>query len=311
MKLKTNKISNLYPHNVLVAIFILTFQSAYCESSPVSQSFHNKEAQHEKKEVHVVSNEIKLEHLLEEGDRQAIELCNQMNQNAWPIISKGASMQKFRSRQISMICAGSLGGEPAVNILITGLADKHINVRLAAAGELSKNPPANSQQALLNEIKQCSNDAICESLVLGIGRIPNDASIEALLELAKENEDMTDSTQLALAKLNHPPARKKLLAKFESKEAYIRYEALSELVYINDPKLASFAKKLTTDIVPTVTIGTPYDEQHRRVCDQAVDTLVTLLKLKPSFQISPETIYSVTQLTEINKLTAQVSTDNN
>jgi hypothetical protein len=57
------------------------------------------------------------------------------------------------------------------------------------------------------------------------------------------------------------------------------------------------------DTTPVVSIGTPYDEQHRRVCDQAVDTVVRLLKLTPSFEIAEEMIYSAEQINEVLRLT--------
>ncbi|HDP24294.1 MAG TPA: HEAT repeat domain-containing protein [Deltaproteobacteria bacterium] len=243
-----------------------------------------------------------LEHLIAQGDWQAVDLTAHLGEAAWPAIEQGARMENFQSRQISMVCAGRLGGETAGTLLLAGLADNHINVSLAAAGQLSRNPPPSALHGILGELAQCQEENICALLALGVGHLPGEASMNALLELTGRDDDVAKNARLALAKLGHDEYLEALLAELASDDPHARYEALAQLVYIDDAKLGEHAKKLLYDKEVAVTIGKQYAPRYRRVCDQAVDTLAALLKLKLPFAASAESIYSDSQLAQVREM---------
>ncbi len=255
-----------------------------------------------KSEADGMSNEKELKNMIAQGDWQAVELTRQMGEAAWPAVKEGAKMKDFRSRQIAMVCAGQLGGEAAGKILLAGLADKHINVSLAAAGQLSNNPPLSALHGILNELTACSEENICALLALSAGRLPGEASVQVLLGLVGRDDDAAKNARLALAKLGQPEYLKAHLSKLASQNPHTRYEALAQLVYINDVKLADNAKPLLTDKEAAVTIGNQYKPRYRRVCDQAVDTLIALLKLTPPFATGAERIYTDEELLQIKNL---------
>ncbi|HFQ81471.1 MAG TPA: hypothetical protein ENK33_08890 [Desulfobacterales bacterium] len=255
-----------------------------------------------KTEANDMSKEKELKNMIAQGDWKAVELAKQMGEAAWPTVKQGAKMAGFQSRQISMVCAGQLGGEAAGEILLAGLNDKHINVSLTAAGQLSKNPPASALHGILNELAACSEENICALLALSAGRLPGEASTKALLGLVGGDDDVAKNAQLALAKLGQPEYLKAHLSKLAAKSPHTRYEALAQLVYIDNAELAENAKQLLSDKEVAVIIGTQYNPRYRRVCDQAVDTLIALLKLTPPFATGAERIYTDEQLLQIKNL---------
>jgi hypothetical protein len=125
---------------------------------------------------------------------------------------------------------------------MTGLDDKHINVRLAAAGQLSVNPPATAQGEIAQKLRQCEEDNICEMLVLGLGRLPGEVSIAAVTETAQNNPVLADAARLALSKLGHKGSLQTQLNLLSADNGFSRYQGLVDLIYIADANLAVYAK---------------------------------------------------------------------
>jgi len=292
----------LRKHFFLLTAYTLVLIGFGIQCVSVDHSPSGEKISRTESEDNGMSQEKDLENMIAQGDWKAVELAIQIGEAAWPSVKQGAKMTDFQSRQISMVCAGQLGGDTAGEILLTGLGDKHINVSLAAAGQLSKNPPPSALQGILHELTTCSEENICALLALSVGRLPDEASTKALLGLVEGDDDVAKNAQLGLAKLGHPEYLKTHLSKLASENPHTRYEALAQLVYIDDAKLAENAKRLLSDREVAVTLGTQYNPRYRRVCDQAVDTLVHLLKLSPPFETNPEQIYSDTELMQINQL---------
>ncbi|MFT6283803.1 MAG: HEAT repeat protein [Arenicella sp.] len=254
-------------------------------------------------EVKEVSNVANLKKLLTEENWQAVDAAIKLGDNAWPALDAGATMQSFRSRQITMASAGAIGTDKSIHILVEGLDDKHINVRLAAAGQLSVNTPPDAQMALARKLRTCEEHNICSLLILGLGNVPGELSVNSILEFSQNNHELTGVAQLALSKLERKTSIDAQLMLFSSSNPSARYQALIDLIYIADKNYASYAIALLRDKAVAISIGTPYDEEHRRVCDQSVDTLIELLQLTPSFITSAEMIYNGQQINEIIQLT--------
>lgn len=274
---------------LLLVAFVSQCRSIEHGQSPGKVSLIEREDNH-------MSEENMLENMIAGGDWKAVELAVRMGDAAWPAVKKGATMEGFQSRQIAMVCAGQLGGKTAGEILLAGLADKHINVSLAAAGQLAKNPPAGSHQGILQELSSCSEENICALLALAAGRLSGKAPIQTLLGLVEGDDDVAQNARLALAKLGQKEYLEEHLAKLASESPHIRYTALAQLIYIDDPKLAENVKTLLGDKEVAITLGTQYNPRYRRVCDQAVETLKALLKFTVPFETSAGTIYSDEQL---------------
>jgi hypothetical protein len=109
---------------------------------------------------------------------------------------------------------------------------------------------------------------------------------------------------MALAKLGEPQARAALLADLAAPLPRTRYDTVGQLRYVGDVGLASHARKLLPDRAAAQRIGIMNAPRYRRVCDQAVDTLVYLRQLKVSFPVNLEQIYSDDQISQVERLTA-------
>ena len=246
-----------------------------------------------------MASEAELEKLLSDGDWGAVKTAQALGQAAWPTLEKGSRMADYRSRQITMACAGRLGGAHAASILVAGLADSFINVRLAAAGQLSGSPPPHALDGILDVLTTSSEDDVCQLLALAAGRLPSSRTTRVLLSVAPRQDAVGENAQLALAKLGNQEYIQAHLVKLSSDAPATRYRALAELIYIADPALASHAMELLADRRAAQRIGHERAWRYRRVCDQALDTVVSLRDLKPNFPTGPEQIYSDAQLAEI------------
>lgn len=289
-----------FAYGTVVLGIVLVLTVVNCQEQAERVESQNKPSRKDNK----MSTVVELEGMLAAGDRGAVDLARQLSEAAWPAISHAAKMPDYRSRRIAMICAGQIGGDKAGSVLSSGLLDTNVNVRIAAAKQLSVEPPATAQDAVLDALSRSSETrtSIREFLALAAGYLPGDRTIQVLRPLAKGTDPLALNARMALAKLGDPDARKSLINKLSAGVPYTRYEGLEQLQYVNDAGLALHAKRLLGDRAKAQLIGPERNRQYRRVCDQAVDTLVYLLKLTPPFETNIEKIYSDAELMEIGKL---------
>ncbi len=244
-----------------------------------------------------------LESLLNAGNWMAVEMAAKQGAAALPVVRRAAGHAKFQTRQIAMASAGKIGGAEAGKILGAGLSDADLNVRLQAANELSVNPPAEAGQAILARLPIEEDDRVKEPLALAAGYIPGDQTVRILqLVAGMWSGELAKTARMALAKVGDKPSREALLAELSSPDAFVRYTAVGWLRYVDDKQYVPHARKLLHDKAPAQKIGPVRQPKFRRVCDQAVDTLVHLLKLKVPFETDLEKIYSDTEINTIAKL---------
>lgn len=304
-----SRTESVFNGKFILGLLLLVIVAGCQRNNQKMESRNKKESSEDKKMATVVE----LERLLTEGDRGSVELAQQLGEAAWPAIKRAEKMQDYRSRQIAMICAGRIGGDEAGHVLAAGLSDQNINVRLAAAKQLSVDPPATAQHVVLNTLTSSrqTETVIRELLVLTAGYFAGEQTEQVLRPIYQGNDpyaepedqaSLADHAMMALAKLGDSEATQTLINKLTSADPHERYEGLGQLRYVNDSKLASHAKLLLTDRAVAQAVGPNIRPRYRRVCDQAVDTLVHLLKLSPPFEAKLAKIYSDTELMQINQL---------
>ena len=249
-----------------------------------------------------MSATAELERMLTEGDWEAVNLAQSLGDAAWPIIERGAGMPEYTSRQISMTCAKRLGGEASGRVLSKGLFDQNGNVRVAAAACLSSNPPTSAYDGVMKALVESQEEDIQELMALAAGYLPGDQTMETLRPMTEGSGVLAGNARAALAKLGDPEARSNLIQQTSSADGYTKYKALEDLSYVNDAGLAPHAKALLGDRTEALRIGPERFPKYRRVCDQAVDTLVLLLQLEPPFEASAQKIYSDDELSQVGEL---------
>ncbi|MEO6002388.1 MAG: HEAT repeat domain-containing protein [Opitutus sp.] len=237
-----------------------------------------------------------LERLLLARDWQAVEMAQKEGARAVLILRRSSANPDYRVRQIAVTCAGRIGCAGGAGILATGLVDRNINVRLAAANELAVNPCPAAAETILEQIEKSADETVREKLVLAAGQLPASRALAVLRPLASGQGTLAVKARMALARLGDAGARQTLRSELSSKSPRARYDALEHLRYVNDPELAGAARGRLTDREPAIRLGVPSDSRFRRVCDQALETVVYLRKLQVRFEVNVERIYSDEEL---------------
>lgn len=243
-----------------------------------------------------------LESLLESANWDAVDHAQREGPAALPAIRQYARSKNYRTRQISVACAARIGGNEAAAIVAAGLTDDNINVQLQAAKELSSGKFPSAAQAVLEELSHGQEYLVREFLALAAGYIPGSQTVAILRPLAEGKGTLATNARMALCRLGDEHALSELIKDLSSSVPRTRYESLDQLRYVGNPELIPYAKRSLSDKEPAVRIGPARHPRFRRVCDQAVDTLVLLLNLRPPFPIAAEHIYTDEQLEQIREL---------
>lgn len=255
------------------------------------------------KEKRVMSPAATLESLLENGNWDAVEEAHREGPEALATVRSFAGSANSRVRQIAVACAAAIGGRSAGEILVAGLTDSNINVRLQAAKALSTGRFPSAAPELLDQLAHSDEPLVREFLALGAGYLPGPRTIAVLKPLSDGLGALSVNARMALAKLGDPHALADLARALSSSLPRARYDALDQMRYVDDARLLPYAEPLLSDRATALRIGPVRHPRYRRVCDQAVDTVVFLRRLRPHFPVGPEQIYTDEQLAEIRELT--------
>ena len=243
-----------------------------------------------------------LENLLENADWKAVGETHRLGAAALPALKTYASSDSYESRRLAVVCAATLDGDEAAKILARALGDENINVRLAAAGGLTDDPPTSTTEAVVAALESTPDETVREALVLAAGSLPGETTLRVLRKISSSSGQAARNSRAALARLGDEDARAAFEQRLSSGEATERYEALSWLPYVNDSTLAARARQLLNDEATAITIGSSRAPRYRRVCDQAVDVLIALGALKVPFDNGPESIYTDEELQSARRL---------
>jgi HEAT repeat protein len=283
---------------VTVCLTSLSFSLAACQAAAYSPPA-TKAAQKESPRMNSVAH---LQALLEAANWDAVDEAQREGASALPVIRRSSQSQNYRTRQISVACAARIGGKEATDIISAGLKDPNVNVQLQAAKELSSGKFPSAGEAILSGLSKSRDVLVREFLALAAGYIPGSRTVATLRPLAESSGTLASDARMALARLGDVNALSDLTKSLESPVPRMRYEALDQLRYVANPKLVPYARRLLDDREPARRIGPARHPRFRRVCDQAVDTLVFLLNLHPAFPVAPERIYSDEELAQIRGL---------
>lgn len=243
-----------------------------------------------------------LENYLQNADAKAVAEAVHQGSKSLTLLRRYSTSTDFRIRQLIMRCVGSIGDNQAADILALGLTDNNINVRLAAADELATKPYPGAAEAILSQLQKSPELIIQEKLALAAGRLSAEKSLSVLKSMSGSADQLGSNVRMALARLGEPKARNAFIQALGNKLPLKRYEALEQLVYVDDARLLLSAKKLLLDKTNALRIGSLRASRYRRVCDQAVDTFVAVLKLVVDFPVDPERNYSAQELNRIKGL---------
>ena len=234
----------------------------------------------------------RLEELLRTTNFSAVEEAGKLGPPALSVIRRHVKDENYRSRQLAMLSAGRIGVEQSADILATGLLDENLNVQNAAANELAKKSYPGAASVILTRLTGNTNELVKEKLALAAGYLTLEQIGEALKPIAKGRGVLASNARMALARLRDREAQQTILAELTASSPRERYDALEKLIYVNDRSYVSQINRLLQDKSEAVRVGPVEMPRYRRVCDQAVDTLVSLLQAKTSFPVGADKVYS-------------------
>ncbi len=234
-----------------------------------------------------------LEFLLEQANWQAVDEARRLGLVCLPTLQKYAAHENYQIRQIALTCATQFADAQTADLLAMALIDANINVRITAANALAEKPyPASLVAgAVLEQLMTSPDEVVREQLALAAGYLPGEKTLEVLSKLLNEEPQLATNARLALTRLGDAESRAQLLEQLNSQLARERYEVIESLQYVNDRTLVGTIKKFLRDTDPALMIGSKRAPRYRRVCDQAVDTIIFLLQLAVDFPHDPERIY--------------------
>ncbi len=243
-----------------------------------------------------------LEIALQQKSWEAVNEAKRLNENALPLIKKYGRDEDYQKRQIAVACAGVIEDDGVVPVLAAELDDDNVNVRLEAAKAINKNPKPGVTDAVLEKLQNSQENVLKEILALAAGKLPGEKTIEVLKKVQKSEEGQVSiNAQMALAKLGNSEAKEAIVKELSDPLARTRYDALEKLIYIEDSALATYARRLLHDKADAVMIGVIRRPKYRRVCDQAVDTIIFLLNLSVTFRVDKGKIYDDREIQEVDK----------
>jgi HEAT repeat protein len=242
----------------------------------------------------------RLDELLKAASFSAVDEAGKLGPLALPAIRRHVNDENYRARQVAMLCAGRIGADEGADILAAGLLDKNFNVQNAAANELAKRAYPGAASAILMQLTATATNALVrEKLALAAGYLTLPQAGNVLNPIARGRGILASNARMALARLGDRDAQKTLIGELSASSSRVRYDALEKLIYVNDPSFLSNARQLLEDKSRAVRVGPIQMPRYRRVCDQAVDTLVSLSHAATSFQVSQDKVYSDQEIRQL------------
>lgn len=256
-----------------IALAVLTLTLLY---------FPGKEsAGHSKPEVKMEETKVYLQ-LLEEqlnqlnGDARAT--AGRLGKSALPLLLKRTNAASPRERALVLECLAEVKGEEAVQALVEALKDPEQDVWNTALNLLHTTNSPKAVNSLIEFLTQSPHARVRGELARILGKMGASSALSAIkAKLSKEEDnEAAYKMKLAIARLEDGPERKEILERLSHEDPKVRYRAISELEYINDPSLVNKLLPLLSDESRVVNVGLERWPVWHRVCDRALEAVASL-----------------------------------
>jgi len=214
-------------------------------------------------------------------------LIRQMGQSAAPVLTFLSANDNDDVRELVYELAGLVPGTDTCRVLLGGLGDDNPDLQAMAAYQLQVcNEPELAAEATAI-LENLDDDEMRGHLIMAIGRIGAAEQADVLRKIAIDT-DKESSVQrdilLALARLGDARSREEIVRRLTDGMPGERFQALEDTIYIADPDLMRHFGPALDDYSPAVLLSSPEpdednpddpeDEQHARICDFAVLTMM-------------------------------------
>jgi HEAT repeat protein len=248
-----------------------------------------------------------LEDQLNRLNAEARDTARKLGREALPVLLKRYPVEAPRGRALVLECLAEVKGEEAVQALLRALLDSDPDVWRTALDLLhTTNSPA-AIEPLTIQVSYSLQARVRGEAARILGKLGAGSSLPALKKQAGIEPDPNSarSIRLAIARLEDGTERVQVLQRLEDPDPKIRYQAIGDLEYINDPKLLPRLIPLLGDEERVVNIGQEMWPVWHRVCDRAVDAIAALSGKPMPFPVGKRN-YAKDEIQKARQIIAQL-----
>jgi hypothetical protein len=240
-------------------------------------------------------------------DWKVIDVPGQIGPEAGPSLLPLLDDQDLKVRELAVYGLDAAGGKAASQGLLKALNDRSETVRDASLRFLERHMDPSNLAELEKHLQQSPDAYVRNKLSLIIGNLDRQTASSALeTQFAKENDPQArHSESLALARLGDPLGRQTVIGRLSENDPGQRADAVSDLIYVNDPRLLVYTRALLEDRREARNVGPSEAKAIIRVCDVVVNTMDVMLNHPFNFVVSMARQYSDA---ELNQARARLST---
>lgn len=245
---------------------------------------------------------------VKKNDWKVIDTPGQVGPDAGPALLPLLDDPDPKVRELAVYCLDAAGGRPAAQGLMKALRDRSETVRDAALRFLERHAGPPDVPALETEVRQNPDAYVREKVALLVGKSRQPSALPPLqAQYAKESNTRTrHALSLALARLGDPMARQTVLGRLTEQDPGQLAEAVTDLIYVDDPKLLVHTAPLLDDVRQARNVGPSHGPIIKRVCDVVVETMDAMLNHPFSFGIFLARQYSPAELNEAKAVLARL-----
>jgi HEAT repeat protein len=219
-----------------------------------------------------------LEEQLNQLNGDARATASRLGRSALSVLLKRTKAASPRERALVLECLAEVKGEEAVQALIDALNDPEQDVWNTALNLLHVTHSPGAVGPLSAFLAQSPHPRIRGEVARILGRMGASSALPAIKSQLGREEDREAAfkMKLAIAKLEDGPERQEVLSRLSHEDPKIRYKAIGELEYINEPTLVKRLLPLLSDEARVVNVGQERWPIWHRVCDRALEAVSSL-----------------------------------
>jgi hypothetical protein len=241
-------------------------------------------------------------------DWKVIDIPGQVGPDAASALLPLLDHPDLKVRELAVYCLDAGGGKDASKGLFKALHDRSETVRDAAIRFLERHVNSTDVPALEMEVQKNPDPMVRETVALLLGRSRQPDAIPPLhVQHTREPNTRTKrALALALARLGDPTGRQVVLSRLTDADPGKVAEAVTDLIYVDDPKLLVHTALLLDDMRQGKNVGPSHGPIIKRVCDVVVETMDAMLNHPFSFRVSLAGKYSPAELAEAKGVLARL-----
>jgi hypothetical protein len=241
----------------------------------------------------------KLREMVLNLDWEAVDLAEQIGSPAVAELTDLLRNEDAEVRDIALNCIVMTNNDTVKYLLADALEDADETVRATAIQSLQ---PRNDISLLPKLTKNLNHPeaSIRGAVAIMIGDLGETKSLKDLRDRlqGEADEEVIYKIKLAAAKLGDEKYKDEFGRKMSVPDSETRFQALIDLEYIGDKKMAVYLGSALDDFGPAYGIGHPEDPQFARVCDAAVNLLSFWFDQPFSYETDESKIYTAEEIDE-------------